>query len=405
MSVHETFLRALTLVNERVAMNIPFARPHLDDATREAVNAVLSGTTLVHGPVTAEFEARFAARVGSKHAIAVSSCTAAMHLGLFVEADWRPGTVAIPALSHVATAHVVELIGAEPKFVDVEPDTGSMAAAALDKVIEDTVWECGSIGWVSVVHHIGMPCDMDAIKAVVEPTGAPIMEDCATALDATYDGKKAGTLGKLGCFSFYPTKHMTTIEGGMVTTDDDALAASIRSRRAFGYDKGLHERTRPGIYDVNALGLNYRMNEVEAAVGLSQLPHLDDWQAARARNYLWLRDGLAEIDELTVFAPTKGKASSSHFCLNAVLPRDGSIDRGKVIDHLKSAGVGTSVHYPKALPMLAYYRERYGYRPGQFPVAEWLGDQSISLPVGPHINEDHILYIVAAMKEAVRHAR
>ena len=381
---------------------IPFARPHLDDATRAAVNAVLSGSTLVHGQVTAEFEAKFAERVGVKHAITVSSCTAAMHLGLFVQGikgdDENADQVAVPALSHVATAHVVELCGASPRFVDVEPDTGNMGAAALAETAR-------YIKAVIVVHYLGLPCDMDAINAIAKKVRAFVMEDCAIALDATYGDKKAGALGKLGCFSFYPTKHMTTIEGGMVTTDDDALAQAIRSRRAFGYDKGLHERTRPGIYDVNALGLNYRMNEVEAAVGLGQMPHLDAWRAARARNYAALRAGLSEIDEITVFADAKGKARSSHFCLNAILPRDGSISRDKVIDHLKASGIGTSVHYPKALPLLAYYRDRYGYRPGDFPVAEWLGDQSISLPVGPHLVEGDIPRIVEAMKEAVRHAR
>lgn len=370
---------------------IPFARPFIDDAARATVNAVLSGHTLVHGPMTAEFEAKFAARVGVKHAISVSSCTAAMHLGLMASNFRQYDYVVVPALSHVATAHVVEFTVAAPLFIDVEADTGNIDAELIPS--------SDYVKAVIAMHYLGLPCDMDAIRAAAPY--AWIMEDCATALDATYDGKKAGTLGNLGCFSFYPTKHMTTIEGGMVTTDDDGLADAIRRRRAFGYDKGLHERSRPGIYDVTALGLNYRMNEVEAAVGLAQMAHLDDWQAARARNFEALRAGLAEIEELTLLPSRKGKARSSHFCLNAVLPKDGSIDRGAVIDRLKAAGVGTSVHYPKALPMLAYYRDRYGYRSGQFPVAEWLGDQSISLPVGPHIGEDDIPRIVSAMKEAV----
>lgn len=393
---------------------IPFARPLIDDDARLGVQQVLNSGIFVHGPETHAFETAFAARVGSKHAVAVSSCTAAMHLGLMaIHPPTRGDLVAVPALSHVATAHVVELFGVTPVFVDVEADTGCLDAALIHEALyrpplrpphhrgSKVVW--GAI----IVHHIGMPCDMDAINKVLG--GAFVMEDCATALDATYGGRKAGTLASLGCFSFYPTKHMTTIEGGMVTTDDDALAAAIRSRRAFGYDKGVHERTRPGIYDVTALGLNYRMNEVEAAVGLAQLPRLDAWQAARARNYASLSEGLAELDEVTVLLNEKGKARSSHFCLNAVLPRDGSISRETVIDRLNAAGIGTSVHYPKALPLLAYYRERYGYRPGQFPVAEWLADQSISLPVGPHLGERHfgeaehdIRHIVAAMKEAVR---
>lgn len=388
-------------MSERPPRQIPFARPFLDDSLRESVLGVLSGTTLVHGPVTHAFEQRFAARAGARHAITVSSCTAGMHLGLFVQ-DVGPGDrVAVPAITHVATAHAARFCGADPIFVDVEPETGNMDAAALGEALGSQE----RVKAVIVVHFLGLPCDMDAINAAATKADAFVMEDCAIALDATYGNRKAGTLGRLGSFSFYPTKHMTTIEGGMVTTDDDVLAATLRARRAFGYDKGLGERARPGIYDVNGLGYNYRMNEVEAAVGLAQMAHLDGWQETRARNYAELRAGLAEIEDVTVFAPANGKARSSHFCLNAVLPRDGSISRDRVIDRLKARGVGTSVHYPKALPLMTYYRERYGHRPGEFPIAEWLGDQSISLPVGPHIGPEDIRYIVDEFKDAVRRAR
>jgi perosamine synthetase len=380
---------------------IDFARPMLDDDTREAVMRVLSGTMLVHGSVTHEFETKFAARAGVKHAITVSSCTAGLHLGLFVQDIGTGDRVAVPALTHVATAHAAAYCGADPLFVEVEADTGNLDAAALD----DALGREENVKAVTVVHFLGLPCEMDRINAIGARAGAFVMEDCAIALDATYGGRKAGGLGRLGCFSFYPTKHITTIEGGMVTTNDDALAATIRARRAFGYDRGLGERPRPGIYDVNALGYNYRMNEVEAAVGLTQLARLDEWQVARARNFAALKSALSDVDEVTVFESVKGKARSTHFCLNAVLPRDGSVSRDLVIDHLISRGVGTSVHYPKALPLMTYYRQRYGYRPGQFPVAEWLGDYSISLPVGPHITPDDIDYIAQEMRAGIRLAR
>lgn len=380
---------------------IPFARPELDDDLRAAVLKVLSGTTLVHGPATHEFETKFAERAGVAHAITVSSCTAGLHLGLFVH-DIGPGdSVAVPAITHVATAHAAEFCGAKPLFVDVEPDTGNMDAAALTEAVQTRP----NVRAVTVVHFLGLPCDMAAINAAAAKAGAFVMEDCAIAIDATYAGRKAGGLGLLGCFSFYPTKHMTTIEGGMVTTDDDGLAMKIRARRAFGYDKMLGERSRPGIYDVNALGYNYRMNEVEATVGLSQLRHLDGWQVKRAQNYVALRNALLEIDELAVFAPAKGQAKSSHFCLNIVLPKDGTVSRDAVIDQLQAAGIGTSVHYPKALPLMKYYQAKYGYRVGQFPNAEWLGEQSISLPVGPHIVEEDIRYMAAHVKQAVYQAR
>lgn len=379
--------------------DIPFGRPMLDDAEIEAVVRVLSGPTLVHGPVTLEFERRFAERAGARHAIALSSCTAGLHLSLFVQ-DVGPGDeVIVPAMTHVATAHAVEYCGARPVFVDVEPDSGNIdpdgVAAALGSATRA----------VMVVHYLGMPCEMDRIGEAAERAGAFVVEDCALAVDATYDGRKAGTLGTTGCFSFYPIKHMTTIEGGMVTTDDDAIAAAIAQRRAFGYDRTLDKRTKPGVYDVTVLGYNYRMNEVEAAVGLAQIDKLDEHQKARAENFRALAASLAELDEVIVFAATRGKAVSTHYCLNAVLPKDGRIDRDTVIAGLKTRGVGASIHYPGAVPLMAYYREKYGYGAGQFPVAEWLAAQTVSLPVGPHLRAGDAERVGQAFKEALRDAR
>ncbi len=147
------------------------------------------------------------------------------------------------------------------------------------------------------------------------------------------------------------------------------------------------------------------MSEVHAAVGLAQLGKLDGFQAKRAANYAALREALFDVDEIVVFDPVRGKAVSSHYCLNAVLPPDGSIDRDTIVNHLKEAGIGTSVHYPMAVPMLSYYREKYGYKAGQFPVSEWLSNQTISLPVGPHLNDDDAERIAEAFKRALITAR
>jgi perosamine synthetase len=379
--------------------NIPFGRPMLDDAEIEAVVNVLKGTTLVHGPVTHEFEHRFAERAGAKFAISVSSCTAGLHLCLFAR-DVGPGDeVIVPAMTHVATAHAVEYGRAKPVFVDVQPDTGNAAPDAIAAAVT------GDTRAMMLVHFLGLPCDMDAIQPIADKAGAFIVEDCAISIDATYGDRKVGNLGLAGCFSFYPIKHMTTIEGGMVTTNDEAFAALIAQKKAFGYDRTVGQRTKPGVYDVVTLGYNYRMNEVEAAVGLTQLAKLDAFQAARAANYAALKAELDAVEELTVFAPVRGKARSTHYCLNAILPRDGSIDRDVVVAELKAAGIGTSVHYPRAVPLMSYYREKYGYRDGQFPNAEWLAEQTISLPVGPHLGEGDPARIGRAMRDAIRKAR
>jgi dTDP-4-amino-4,6-dideoxygalactose transaminase len=378
---------------------IPFGKPMIDVAEIEAMTRVMSGTQLVHGPVTKAFEEAFAARIGASRAVSVSSCTAGLHLSLFAQGIGPGDEVVVPAMTHVATAHAVEFCGARPVFADVEPDTGNLDAAALEKVIGPKTRA------IMPVHYLGLPCDMDRINTVAQRTGAVVVEDCALAVDATYDGRKAGVLGTTGCFSFYPVKHMTTLEGGMVTTNNEALADAIAKRKAFGYDRTLGERKVPGLYDVDALGYNYRMNEGQAAVGLAQLAKLDGFQAARARNYAALKGALADVEEVTVFEARKAKAVSSHYCLNAVLPRDGRLDRNAMIAELNADGIGTSIHYPRPVPLMRYYSERYGYRAGEYPVAEWLAAQTISLPVGPHLAEGDPARIAQAVKSIVRRAR
>lgn len=363
-------------------MNVPFGRPTIGDDEIAAVTKVLQSGTLVHGAKTRAFEEAFASRIGVRHAIAVSSCTAGLHLALFVRGIGPGHRVVVPAMTHVATAHVVELQGATPVFVDVNPSTGNIDVEALAAVADD------GIDAIMPVHYLGLPCDMAAIVQVARNTGAMIIEDCALAVGATYDGRSAGSLGDCGSFSFYPVKHMTTIEGGMVTTDDDGLAASIRKRRAFGYNRELSDRIRPGIYDVDALGFNYRMNEIEAAVGLVQLNRLDMWLAERKRNFLIFAEALSTLDGVKTFPSQFGPASSSHYCFNIVMPPNGSLSRDDIQDELTRRGIGTSIHYPSAVPMFSYYREAYGYVSGQFPVAEWLAAQTISLPVGPHLGPD-----------------
>jgi dTDP-4-amino-4,6-dideoxygalactose transaminase len=305
----------------------------------------------------------------------------------------------VPAETHVATAHVVEYVGARPIFVDVQRNTGNIDAVLIQEAITPRTKA------IIVVHYLGLPCEMDNILNISDSHGIAVVEDCALALGAAYDGRQPGSLGVTGNFSFYPTKHMTTLEGGMLTTDDDAIAARVRKQRAFGYDKNLGERTQPGIYDIDMLGYNFRMSEAHAAVGVVQLDKLDDFVATRKRNTNVLVDILADIPEVTTFPIVSGSASSGCYCVNAVLPADGSLERAIVVKSLSEAGVGTSVHYPVALPLASFYREKYGYRVGQFPVAEWISGQAISLPVGPHLDEDDMIYIGTEFKQAVSKGR
>lgn len=374
---------------------IPFARPIIGEEEKAAVAEVLSGHMLTHGPKCAEFERLFAERIGAAHAVTTSSCTTALHLSLLA-LDIGPGDeVIVPAETHVATAHSVEHAGGRPVFVDVERETGNIDPEAVRAAITPQTRA------IMPVHYLGLPCDMEALSAIAGEHGLAIIEDCALAIGAEYAGKAPGGFGATGCFSFYPTKHMTTMEGGMLVTNDEGIAARVRKLRAFGYDKQLGQRSLPGIYDVDALGYNFRMSEGQAAVGLCQLDRLDGFLAKRTENSDALLAGLAGVDEIVIFPVNYGKARSGRYCVNITLTERSEINRGELIQALNAAGVGTSVHYPVALPLARYYQDKYGYSGDAFPVARWISDSTISLPVGPHLDEEDMAFVANTVKHAM----
>ncbi len=373
------------------AKEIPFGRPILGREEKDAVGAVLDGFQLTHGPRCAAFEKAFAERIGVRHAVTTSSCTTAMHLALLAHGVGPGDEVIVPAQTHVATGHAVEHAGAKPVFVDVERATGNIDPSLVRAAITPRTRA------ILVVHYLGLPCDMDAIGAIAEAHGLAVIEDCALALGADYGGRAPGVLGAAGCFSFYPAKHITTMEGGMLVTNDDEIEWRVRKQRAFGYDKGFGERARPGIYDVIMLGYNFRMSEAQAAVGCAQLDRLDGFLAQRAANAAVLEARLREIEGVATFPLAHGAARSAHYCINAMV--DG--DRDEIAQYLKSAGVGTSVHYPVPVPLTKYYRERYGHADPEFPVARWISNSAISLPVGPHLDEEDMEIIADRLERAI----
>ena len=374
--------------------SIPFGKPIIGENELKKIKEVLDSGILVHGKVTKDFEEKFAERVGVKYAISVSSCTAGLHLALFCSGITKGDHVAVPAMTHVATAHVVELLGATPIFIDVDKETGNIDYDKLAEASKENV-----IKAIIPVHYLGLPCDMNKINEIAKSTNSLVIEDCALAMDAQYDSLKAGNLGDCGSFSFYPVKHMTSIEGGMVTTNNKYLAEQIRKKKAFGYNKSLGERTRPGQYDVDALGFNYRMNEIEAAVGLCQLERLDKHLKIRERNFDILHNKLKQLDSIKLFPKKSGKSNSSFYCFNIVIEENSKIDRNTIQDKLKEIGIGSSIHYPSAVPLFSYYSQKYNYKKGDFPNAELFGDNTISLPIGPHISEKDADYIADSLYE------
>jgi dTDP-4-amino-4,6-dideoxygalactose transaminase len=376
---------------------VHFGRPIIGDEEKQAVMEVMSGPILVHGPKSKEFEAAFCEYTGAPFAVSVSSCTAALHLSYFYQKLGPGDEVIVPAQTHNATAHAVELTGAKPVFVDAEPETGNIDIDQIEGAIT-----CSTKA-ISIVHYLGMPVNMDRINEIARKHGLFVVEDSALAIGTKFKGIHAGLLGDVGCFSFYPVKHFTTAEGGMLTTKSEEIAAKIERQRAFGVDRHhAGERKIPGVYDVTQLGYNYRMNEIQAAIGIEQLKRIDGFLKKRRENYDALTAGLKEIDEIELLKSTHGDYQSSYYCHSIILKDSIAAKRFELVNCLKEAGVGTSVYYPRPVPHMTYYREKYGYTEDTFPVASKISYNSVALPVGPHLNIDDMDYITENVKKAVQ---
>lgn len=371
---------------------IPFGMPLLGEAEKRAVAEVLGGAVLVHGPRMHAFEKAFEAFTGAAGAAAVANCTAALHLS-HVHLGIGPGDeVIVPAQTHVATAHAVELCGAKPVFVDAEPRTGNIDVDRIEERITPRTRA------ISVVHFLGVPVAMDRVVEIAERHGLPVVEDCALALGTRYRGRHAGLWGDAGCFSFYPVKHMTTSEGGMIVSRDPARIGRLRLLRAFGVER---KEDPTSLYDVTAAGYNYRLSEIQCALGIEQLKRMPEFLRLRRENYLRLHAGLSEIDGIDLFPLPEPPFESSWYCLSMFLGDRLAARRGEIVARLQTLGIGTSIYYPRPVPLFTYYRERYGYREGAFPVAERISARSIALPVGPHLGPDEMDVVVAGVKEAV----
>jgi len=381
---------------EQQVKEIPFGRPMIGDEERAAVLEVLESPQLVHGPRAKAFEVMFANSLGREaYATTVSSCTAGLHLA-YMHLGIGPGDeVIVPAETHVATAHAVEITGARPVFVDCEATTGNIDVAAIENALTERTRA------ISVVHYLGLPVEMDRVNAVARARDLFVVEDCALAVGASFDGIACGLLGDVGAFSFYPVKHMTTAEGGMVVSRRREVVASIENIKAFGYDRTPAERKIPGVYDVKRLGLNYRMNEIAAAVGLEQMRKLPGFQERRNTNAKALRSALADVQDVTLLADGDSRRVHANYCLVAVLSDTVAPQRARIIDAMKSRGVGTSVYYPVPIPLAKYYQEKYRYAAAAFPNASRISNNSIALPVGPHLSEDDMFLVADALKQCL----
>jgi perosamine synthetase len=377
--------------------SIPFGRPIIGKEEKEAVLSVLSGDVLTHGPQAPEFEKEFSEFIGSNiNAITVSSGMAALHLA-FWQLGIGPGDeVIVPAQTHVATVHAVEIVGAKPVFADCELSTGNVTANEILRLITRKTKA------IAIVHFLGIPCDMPKIMEVADRYNLYVIEDCALALGTRINGQHVGTFGHAGIFSFYPVKHITTGDGGMFVSKLSELSEKVRKSRAFGVDRSFSERTVPGFYDVPTIGLNYRMSDINAVIGRVQLSRIKQILEKRRLNFLRLKDNLNDKFNLAVLDSTSSGHANSHYCLTIILDDAIAQRRVEIMDDLKKLGIGTSIYYPHPIPRLAYYNQKYRIKILDFPNALKISDQSIALPIGPHVESEDVDYIASHVKEIVR---
>ena len=375
---------------------IPFGKPITDNSELLSIRKVIKSGRYVHGNQTEEFEKSFKKFTNAKYAVTVSSCTAAMHLFYLSYGICKGDEVIVPAQTHVSTAHAVELVGAKPVFVDCELKTGNIDIDKIEKKITKKTKV------IAVVHFLGIPVDMKKIKKIAKKYNLLILEDCALALGAKIQNKHVGLHGDAGVFSFYPVKHITTAEGGMLITKDKKLSEIVKSKKAFGVDKNYNQRDLPGQYDVKELGLNYRMSEVHAAIGNQQMHKLKKFLEIRKRNFNFMLKNLKDFKNFLILKNLNKNIVSSNYSLCLILNKKLLSKRAKIIKDLKNNGVGTSIYYPKPVPLMKYYKSKYSYKKSLFINASIVSENSITLPVGPHISLKLISNICNVLKEILK---
>jgi len=375
---------------------VEFYRHNLGPGDADGVARVLDSLFLTTGQATEEFEQRFAALLQAEHAVALTSCTAALHLALLGLGVRRGDEVITTPMTFVATANAILHASASPVFADVEPETGNLSPEQVERAITPRTKA------IIAVHLYGQMCDMRALRAIADRHGLVLVEDAAHALEATRDGLRPGRLSDAACFSFYATKSVTSGEGGALVTDNSALALRVKKLRLHGIDADAanryHQRYRH--WDMEEYGWKYNMDNIHAALLLPQLERIEErWRRREeiARRY---EAAFSGIEGVTFPRVLPGSRSGRH--LFTIWVDAG--ERDDVLARLQDTGIGVAVNY-RAVHLLRYYRQTYGYREGMFPVAEDIGNRTISLPLYPRLTDDEVAYVINGVRHGVGRPR
>ncbi len=367
-------------------MEIPLARPDITQAERDAVLEVLGTPHLSLGPKLPEFERRFAAYVGTRHAVAVSSGTCGLHVVLHAMGIGAGDEVITTPFSFIASANCILFVNATPVFVDIDPETWNIDPLRVAGAVTKRTRA------ILPVDVFGRPADMDALNAIARERGLRVLEDSCEALGATYKGRRAGALADAGVFGFYPNKQITTGEGGMITTDDDDIHRLAVSLRNQGRDAGM------GWLAHARLGYNFRLSDINCALGIAQLGRIDDILAGRARVARWYHDRLAGDNRLR-FQISIPETQVSWFVLVVRLTDDYTrADRDRIIQSLTAAGIGASNYFPP-IHLQPFYVEKFGFEPGDFPICEALCDRTLALPFHTQLTEADVDRVCAELRK------
>jgi dTDP-4-amino-4,6-dideoxygalactose transaminase len=388
---------------------LSFAPPAIGgEESREVLDCLASGW-LTTGPRTQQFEKDFAAYCGAAHAVAVSSCTAAMHLALVALGIGPGDEVIVPTYTFASTAHAVLYVGARPVFVDSDPATFNLDPARVAEAVTPRTRA------IMPVHYAGRPCDMAALDALAARHGLAVVEDAAHAAGAAIAGAPIGSRANPSCFSFYSTKNMTTAEGGMITLADGDMAERLRVLAMYGISDARRiwanryggEGAPPAswVYDVQMLGFKYNMTDIQAALGIHQLRKLDGFIERRAHFAALYTAGLGDLEAIAVPAAPDGVRHAWHLFSILLRPEVMNIDRDGFMEELKAENVGASVLF-RPLHLHSLYQQRLGCRDGDFPIAEDLYRRTLSLPMSPRMSDDDLLDAISAVRRIVaRHSR
>jgi dTDP-4-amino-4,6-dideoxygalactose transaminase len=366
-----------------------------EEQIAEVVDSMRSGW-IGTGPKVHRFERMLEEYLGVAHVRCVSSCTAALMLSMEVLGVGAGDEVLVPAMTFVASANAVEHVGATPVFIDSEPATGLMDLQAAEAAITERTKA------IMPVHLAGRPVDMDALNGLRDRHGLLVVEDAAHAIGAEWRGRRIGCHGNITAFSFYVTKNITTIEGGAVATDDPALAAAIEQLSLHGLSLGAWQRFSDASYEhyeVVRPGYKFNMTDIQAALGIHQLPQLDGWIHQRARQWRGYDDLLGDLPLALPPAPDPDMRHARHLYRVEVEP-DAPIARDELVASLNSQRIGCGVHY-RAVHLHPYYRDRYAIDPASLPVATEMSDRTLSVPLSPNVTESDQLDVARALQRAL----